>query len=513
MTDNTTRRTGDVDALIREAAVQRRAGRMQETIGIYRDILRLRPDLTDYWFDLALLLRQAGQPQDALEAYNGALANGIRDPQEVHLNRAVILSDDLQRDGEAKAALEAALAADPEYGPARLNLGNLHEERGERDEALAQYTILAEKAGRAGATPGERELGTEALSRISHLAEPAYADERVLLRLKEAIEDAGLPVQTRANAAFALGRALDAAGEPERAFAAIDTANSLARQGGPAYDPARTERFVEALIAATQAPARRAVPEERGALQPVFICGLFRSGSTLIERVLAAHDTVTAGGELAYLPRLAATALSPFPATLAALDDVRASEFARGYQAHLEALFPEAAAAGGIVIDKRPDNFLLIGLIKRLFPGAKIVHTVRHPLDTGLSVYFQHLDQRVAGYSSDLAAIGHYFGQYRRLMAHWKRLWPDSIFDLDYDHFVVDPQTSLRSLFGFLDLEWDAACLDFHERPQTVRTASYWQVRRPLYRSASGRWRPYGRQLEPLRHALLAAGLSENELA
>jgi len=142
-----------------------------------------------------------------------------------------------------------------------------------------------------------------------------------------------------------------------------------------------------------------------------------------------------------------------------------------------------------------------------LFPRAKIVHTLRHPLDTGLSVFSHHLQPQAAPYSCDLADIGHYYGQYRRLMAHWKQIYPDSIFDLDYDAFVGDPEVVLRQLLDFLGLPWDEGCLDFHRRRSTVKTASYWQIRQPLHKGASGRWRNYAGHLEPMRRELARAGI------
>jgi hypothetical protein len=209
---------------------------------------------------------------------------------------------------------------------------------------------------------------------------------------------------------------------------------------------------------------------------------------------------------LNWLRRLASVQLAPFPQTMATLDAARERELAAEYQAHLGRLFP-LAANDAYITDKRPDNFLLIGLIKRLFPGAKIVHTLREPLDNGLSIFSHHLHPQVAGYACDLGDIGHYFGQYRRLMAHWQALYPDDILDFNYDAFVADPRPALEALLSFLGLPWDDHCLDFHSLGNTVKTASYWQIRQPLHSRASGRWRNYGQHLDPLRQALAEAGL------
>ena len=231
---------------------------------------------------------------------------------------------------------------------------------------------------------------------------------------------------------------------------------------------------------------------------------MFRSGSTLAEQILAAHSQVAAGGEIAFLPSLVRTELAPFPATLATVTQAQLDQLAARYLEMLARTFPK----GERVTDKRPDNFLYIGLIKRLFPDARIVHTVRNPLDNCLSIYFLHLDHSMS-YALDLADIGHYYVQYRRLMAHWKALYGDDILDLDYDALVREPRPAIERLLEFCGLEWQEACLSFEQASRAVKTASVWQVRERLYQRSSGRWRNYAAQLAPLRAYLHAAGIEK----
>lgn len=499
------------EALQRQAAALHRQGRHAEAIDSYRRLLALQPGLTDCWYDLGYLLKAGGHYDEALAAYGEALARGVRGPEEAHLNRAVIYADHLRQDALAERELRAALIINPDYLPALLNLGNLAEERGRREEALATYQrILA--ANHGPRDDRSEALRGEALSRIAQLRPPESADDLLLEQLARAADNVALDRQTRANLGFALGRALDSLGLHDRAFAAFEAANRQARQTGPSYSRQRTRRVTDALIAAF--PGDGPVDggdATRGGAEPVFICGMFRSGSTLLEQALAAHPGVTPGGEIDYLPRLVRGPLSPFPAAARALDPRRLAALADEYRAQLARLFPEAAESGTLVTDKRPDNFLLIGLIKRLFPGAKIIHTVRQPLDNGFSIFMQHLDQRAMPYSSELADIGHYFGQYRRLMAHWQGIYGDCILEFDYDTFVREPRPALERALAFLGLEFDPRCLDFHLLQNTVKTASYWQVRRPLYGEASGRWRHYAAHLAPLAAALREAGVRDVE--
>lgn len=500
--------TDQAQDLLQQAALLHREGRRLEAIEIFKQVLAARPESIEGWYELGYLLKAEGKYDDALEAYGQALARGVKRPEEVHLNRAVIYSDHLRRDVQAQQELMAALALEPGYVPALLNLGNLHEERGERNEALACYDRILTTTADNGAN--HPDLCCEALSRSANLRPPTSVDDPIFRQLQEAASAAvqhGASV--RANLLFALGRAYDRLDEFDQAFDAYAKANRcLLRQSGRTYDRTHSTRLTDALIESFPSANEVERPATPGAdAAPLFICGMFRSGSTLIEQVLAAHPQVTPGGELGFLLQLAASRLAPFPQSMATYDQKRDAAFADEYRAHLANLFPEGVA-GTFITDKRPDNFLLIGLIKRLFPDARIVHTTRHPMGNGLSIFMQHLHHRVASYSSDLGDIGHYYGEYRRLMAHWKALYPNSIFDFDYDAFVSEPMPTLQSLFGFLGLDWDERALEFHRLRNTVKTGSYWQVRQPLHRNASGRWRNYDAHLGPLRRALRDADVA-----
>ena len=217
---------------------------------------------------------------------------------------------------------------------------------------------------------------------------------------------------------------------------------------------------------------------------------MFRSGSTLVERMLAAHDEVVAGGELDLIPSIVDRS-SPYPE---AAGEPKAIARARSvYIEGLSSNFP----ADKMVTDKRPDNFLHIGLIKALFPDARIIHTQREPLDNILSLYFLHLDPGMA-YALDIEDAAHWYGQYQRLMDHWKSLYGADIFDVDYDELVKDPRSVAEPLLAFCGLDWDERCLSPHRVPGSVRTASVWQVREPLHQRSSGRWKNYRAQLGEL---------------
>jgi tetratricopeptide (TPR) repeat protein len=487
--------SSDPQALLHSAAALEKAGRLAEAEAVYQRVLARWPDLPDTWYNLALLQRRAGRFDAALASYQQALDRGISGPEEVHLNRGVIYADYLRQDDAAERELQAALAIRPAYVPALLNLANLREDFGKQAEASALYEKILALDPRCHT----------ALARYAGLQKIAGPDDPVVARLRAAIADARTSPADRAELGFALGKALDSCKAWDAAFAAYSAANRDSRHsaapGTGVYDARAHERFVDELIA-TFRPGQPPPARASHSTRPLFICGMFRSGSTLAEQILAAHSRVTAGGELAFLPSLVRTTLAPFPATMQSVTQAQLEQLSARYLDMLARVFPR----GDRVTDKRPDNFLYIGLIKSLFPDARIVHTTRDPLDNCLSIYFLHLDHSMS-YALDLGDIAHYYVQYRRLMAHWKTLYGADIFDLDYDTLVRSPRPAIEKLTAFCGLEWEEACLSFEQSARAVKTASVWQVREHLYQRSSGRWRNYAAHIASLQTRLREAGI------
>jgi tetratricopeptide (TPR) repeat protein len=473
--------------MLRQAVLLERAGRLPEAAAAYERLLAHWPDLPDSWYNLAVLQRKLRRFDAALASYQQALDRGVSRPEEAHLNRGVIYSDCLRQEDAAERELNTALALNPNYVPALTNLANLKSDLGQREEALAIYErILAIDPGYC-----------EGLARYASLKSVSGPDDPLIGRLQQALADPAATSADKAGLGFALGKALDDGRAYDQAFEAYVAANRHSRESaGPRavlYDRRRQELFVDQVIA-TFAQDRSMVRASVPAARPIFICGMFRSGSTLTEQVLAGHSRVTAGGEIDFLPTLVQTELAPFPARLAQVSSRQLEELAARYLASLSKLFPGARH----VTDKRPDNFLYLGLIKSLFPNARIIHTTRDALDNCLSVFFLHLDHSM-GYALDLMDAAHYYRQYRRLMTHWKTLFGADILDFDYDAFVREPRPAVERLLDFCGLDWEEGCMSFHRVSNAVKTASVWQVREPLYQRSSGRWRNYARHLDPVR--------------
>lgn len=475
----------------REAATAMRAGIGEEAIAAHRLLLELDPAQPDAWFNLAYLLRHLGRPEEALDAYAAALDHGVARPEEARLNRAAILSDHLLDPDAAMTELELALRANPRFGLAWFNIGALHEDRGDEAAAVSAYRALL------ALVPDD----ARALGRLAELARTEEDRRAALAELdgRLALPDVG--DDDKAELLFARARTLDRLARYDDAFISAQGGNAiageLAARAGWRYDAVARGALVDRIAAAPTA-----VGDADGGPAPLFICGMFRSGSTVLEHVLGAHPALCAGGEIDALPRLVAERLPRYPDELATLD---AGELA-AMRAFYRAQAGRAACGDRIVIDKRPDNFLYLGLAKHLFPAARVLITRRHPLDVILSNLFLRFHDSVS-YSFGLESAAHWLVQERRLARHWLRSYPDSVAEVDYDRLVITPRAVIGEALAFLRLEWDDACLSFHERRAAIRTPSGWQARQPLHAGSSGRWRRYRDRLAPAVAILRAGGV------
>ncbi len=465
-------------------------GRFTDAAALLRQVTALRPDHADSWFNLGYALRQARRYPEALEAYAEALRRGVRGPEAVHVNRAAILSEYLERTAEAEAELRAAIAQNAKFLPAWLNLGGLMEDVGNADTAADAYKAALRIA------PGNGRARARLAAIRVHKGETAPA----IRDLEERLQVGADSHDDAAEILFALGNALDATGRYPEAFGAIMQANRVneaIRPPARRYNPQAQERLVDDLIALY--PERPQGVASGDGPQIIFICGMFRSGSTVIEQLLGRHPGVQVGGELELIPALVHERLMPYPATLGKLSEADLRDLRDAYVGTVTANFPGAA----LVTDKRPDNFLHLGLIKTLFPAARIVHTVRETLDNILSIYFLNFAETI-NYSDRLEDIVHYVAQYRRLMAHWQRLFGDDIVTVDYDRMVRAPDDIIAEAFqslGLPPLDPDAAQQGV---APVIRTPSNWKARSAVHSQSSGRWKNYAAELAPVRAAIEA---------
>jgi hypothetical protein len=296
---------------------------------------------------------------------------------------------------------------------------------------------------------------------------------------------------------FALGKACLDLGESERAFQHLNQGNRMKRATVP-YNPEATTQWM-ARIPQVFTPTLLEAKAGQGAASglPVFVLGMPRSGTTLVEQVLASHPDIHGAGELRHVQALA-DSVGNFPGSVAGLTPEQLKGLGEAYLARVAPL----AQGRRHVVDKMPSNFLYAGLIRLILPDARIIHCRRDPVDTCLSCYSKLFTSEQA-FSYDMAELGGFHRAYQALMAHWRAVLPASHFiEVDYEAIVADLQAEARRILGFLGLPWNDACLRFHETARPVRTASVNQVRQPVYRSSAGRWRAHAAQLGPLLTAL-----------
>jgi tetratricopeptide (TPR) repeat protein len=493
-----------------------RAGNLVEAERLYVAIGREFPNHPGVLHGLGAIALRNGRIEQASRALLAARQAAPNDAAiAVDLGRAWLA---LARFEDAAAAFRAALAQRPDDRAALIGLGDACSIMGRLDEASEAFgRLLARDSGDAAAHFG---LGTVAMQR-GRTAEARAAFERASASVPDnatylrALADAApfvdgdprLPAlealarkadtmsdDRQVELGFALFKAYDELGRYPEAFAALSRANAIRRRHAP-YDEAAVAQSFEAIKETFTAPmlAARGGAGHTSSL-PVFVVGMPRSGSTLVEQILASHPAVFGAGELTLIPDMIAKDVGG----IAELTDAALETLGRMYCAALAAMAPSARR----VVDKLPANFRHLGLIHLAMPGARIVHVRRDPMDTGFSCYSK-LFLNGLNYTYDLGEIGRYYRLYDAMMAHWRAaLPPGAMIEIDYETLVDDLEAQARRIVAFCGLEWDARCLAFHETDRPVRTLSRTQVRTPLFKTGIGRWRRYEAELAPLRDAL-----------
>ncbi|MGO8918219.1 MAG: tetratricopeptide repeat-containing sulfotransferase family protein [Stellaceae bacterium] len=443
-----------VPVLTARADLLRKLDRVEEALGASREAVALEPGNGEAWNGLGLICHALGGDDEALDAFDRA-SDLLPQPGTALANKAMVLLE-LGCRGEGEATLDLALAADPEL-------------------AAAWYTRADAKTFAAG--------------------DPDIAAmERLLQPRPEHQQRRRQPEHERLLLHYALGKAYLDTKDAPRAFAHLNHGSRLKR-ASLAYAPEAAAREMTAIADAFPAALFQCLGDAGAPSQtPVFVIGMPRSGTTLVEQILASHPEIHGGGEPRHIERLVHELGGAYPAAVATLPPERIAALGQRYLAMAAPAVPGARR----VTDKMPNNFLHAGLIHLALPGARIVHCRRDPVDTCLSCYSK-LFTTGQEFSYDLAELGRYYRGYTALMAHWRSVLPaDRFIEVDYERVVDDLEGAARRLIAFCGLSWDEACLRFHQTARAVRSASMNQVRRPLYRSSLGRWHAFRDELAPL---------------
>lgn len=463
-------------------------GRPADAVAVLRHTIELYPNLAEAWSNLGNALNHQGAYAEAERLCREALR--LRPGFADALNN---LGNALAQQGrvdEAETCFREALRGNPALLDAHRNLGHILQEKGCFAEARHEYEAVLRVNPRDALT----------LFSLSLCKVYTTADGAKLARIEDLLLEEQLSPLERSFLNYAAGKFCDDIGLYDKAFHHYQRANILIR---PSWDRAAHAARINRLMAAFP---QGSFPPGGGTAAtgpvPVFIVGMPRSGTSLVEQILASHPELHGGGELKDMEELVAwlSALPQvgieYPECLSRLPPLY-DQMAAWYLARRRA----DCGSARLVSDKMPTNFLHLGLIARMFPQARIIHCRRDPLDVCLSCFFQNFAHRPS-YSYDLGDLGFFYRQYERLMDHWRAVLPLPILDVSYEELVQDLEGQTRRLLEFVGLPWDDRCLRFHETRRPVQTSSSWQVRQPLYRSAVGRWKHYARHLEPLQQAL-----------
>lgn len=506
-----------------QALEHQQAGEFGKAEVICREILRRDPRNVNATRMLGTLARDLGKPRLAARM----LRNAVKlEPEffgaRMDLARALIEIDELD---ECEPVVRGAIRLQPELPQPYALLGNLYSKRGDFESAVEAYKQALEKQPNHGAslaamghalkTIGRQEESIdsyrdciskfpdfgEAYWALANLKTFRFSDEEVAV-MEQAVENDKLPDETRVNFNYSLGKALEDNGDYDRAFAAYARGNAL-RRPNENYDPVHTEMVHDQIIDTITSDfvARNAGfgdPDDA----PIFIVGLPRSGSTLIEQILASHSLVDGTHELPDLPRIIKTINDQRP------HDVGYPEALQHYGEDLATLGRQYIEAtrryrkgAPYFTDKMPNNFASIGLLAVILPNAKIVNARRHPLDSCMGC-FKQLFYKGQSFTYDLVELGEYYLEYERLMAHWNEILPGKVLDVRYEDMVADQEGQTRGLIEHCGLPWEEQVLRFYETDRAVNTASSEQVRQPIYSKSVNSWRRFEDHLEPLIEVL-----------
>ncbi|HXP73789.1 MAG TPA: tetratricopeptide repeat protein [Stellaceae bacterium] len=527
-----------------------------EAIAAYHRALQLKPGYSDAYNNLGTAIRDQKKPKDAEEPYRKAMALKPRDPSI--LNNLALTLMDLDRPDEALSLLQQSIAVDPRNhstftyfasaylekdmfdearaaceralslkpdDPDALNImGQILFEQGQSEAALASFEkALALKPDLSDAYNNMgntlKELGrfdeardayfkalaidpkaTGVLLNLADAKKFAPGDPHLLTLEALAADLAALSEEEQMQLHFALGKAYGDLGRHEDSFRHLLQGNALKRRTVD-YNEGATAQFFD-RIRAVFTPELIAKQTGHGdpSRLPIFILGMPRSGTTLVEQVLASHRKVFGAGEIKDLDIVVQSVRTdgiheaPYPDYVTAFGPEQLRQFGAQYVKRLGAYSTTAER----ITNKMPSNFFYVGLIHLALPHARIIHTRRDPIDTCVSC-FSKLFSGAQNYSYELGELGRYYRRYDELMAHWRRVLPaDAMLEVPYEELVEDFDPLARRIVDYCGLEWDDACLAFHETKRPVRTASASQVRRPIFKSSVGRWRAYQGLLEPL---------------
>lgn len=480
-----------VDALLSGAALVYAEKKVPQTVEFLQKAFALQPGnaMIAQWLSVAAAEMRDFKTARAASAKLVSL--DPKNPENWQIRGRILDSSGDPAGG--LAAFEKQLAITGEQPELVFQMANCHFYLGDLEKAEAGYR-------RAVELDPNHALALYGISTIHRFQ--AEETDPYVRQVEEAVKgNAGNELYNISALYYGAAKALDDAKRHDEAFEYYKKANEVRKE--PVSDEL-TRPFENARAVFT--PAFFQAKEKWGdqSRRPIFVLGMPRSGTTLVESMIAAHPKVTAGGELPVMSDVALrigalqAPREEFVASMARLSRQDVTSMVRFYLDGVRAV----CGADNLVTDKMPHNFVLVGLIALLFPKAKIIHCLRDPIDTCVSIYTNGMTPAHNYYKSDLATLGAYYNRYRDLMAYWHEALPGRIHDIHYEDVIANQELNSRKLMEIVGLPWQDSLLDRQTSQQSVKTLSAWQVRQPVYATAMGKWRRYERHLSPLLEAL-----------
>jgi tetratricopeptide (TPR) repeat protein len=469
------------EALNNLGAALYQLGRYVEAEQSFRHSIAMKPDYADAHGNFGYLLRLKGDLIGAEKSLRYALKlNPSFSDARVNLGLTLIF---LSRLREAKACLAKALKTAPRDLHALHGMGQIAALEGRFEEAEATFRRIIELDARM----------PKAWASLATTRKMTQADGPWFTTAEDLVASPIHPLD-EANLRFAMGKYCDDVGEFDRAFQNFKLGNELLSRASDGYDRTERSRLIDDLSRTyTKEAIAKIARSGSSSAKPVFVVGMPRSGTSLAEQIIASHPAAHGAGELLFWERLVLSEPGIRQAVL--------SESARSRVAEQYLRILEGGAGNALrVVDKAPVNSDFLGIIYSVFPNARVIYMQRDPIDTCLSCYFQQFLTSLS-FTFDLSNLVHYYGEHRRIMAHWREILPaEFVLEVPYEELVADQETWSRKMLRFVGLEWDPRCLDFHTNKRPVVTASAWQVRQTIYKSSVGRWLNYEKFSGPLKN-------------
>jgi tetratricopeptide (TPR) repeat protein len=467
-------------------------GKEVEAVAAYKRAIELNPDLADAHRNLGGILVELGDLDEAVNCFNQALRINPGDQKSCQgLGRAQSERGDMD---QAVSAYQQAIALDPANAEYHRELGLVFSDHGEIEKAVSAHRKALE------INPGDAQA-YRSLSKNMKFTE--YGDD--MKAMESLLAKKGIPDEDSIQLAFALGKAYEDLGDFDKSMEFVIKATGLERNSH-GYSIARSQEQFD-RIKQVFSPDFFSEHHDSGDPDrtPVFILGMPRSGSSLVEQILASHPDVYGAGELNDLVKVFESISKPvgkkqsdtFPQGLLELDSGAFADLGKQYISRIRRYSADAK----FITDKMPHNFLRIGFIRTILPNARVIHCTRDPMDNCLSIFKTYLPNGHR-YSYDMSELGQYYKMYLDLMDYWRDTLPGFIYDQSYEELVSSPQEQVSKLLQHCGLDWNDACLDFHKTRRAVKTPSNAQVRRPIYNDSVQLWKRYEEQLEPLRAAI-----------